>query len=217
MGAATPKQYLPLAGRTVLEWSVRALLAAPWIERVLVVVAPGDARAAAVLARPSAAAGPRLRLEAVGGATRRDSVLAGLERLAADASPRAWVLVHDAARPGLRSAGLERLRDTLRGDPVGGLLALPVADTVKRADADGRVLRTEPREGLWQAQTPQMFRLGLLLAALHRHPEVTDEAAAVEAEGFAPRLVEGERRNFKLTTPEDFELMSELLRGEAQR
>lgn len=217
MAAATPKQYLPLAGRAVLGWSVGALLAAPWIERVLVVVAPGDARAAEVLAQHSRSAGTRLRLEAVGGTTRRDSVLAGLEQLAAEAPPHAWVLVHDAARPGLRTAMLERLRDALQADPVGGLLALPMADTLKRADAQQRVLRTEAREGLWQAQTPQMFRLGPLLAALRAHPQVTDEAAAIEAEGLAPRLVEGERRNFKVTAPEDLELMSALLGGERRR
>jgi 2-C-methyl-D-erythritol 4-phosphate cytidylyltransferase len=210
MGAAIPKQYLPLAGRTVLEWSVRALLAADWIERVVVVHAPGDARAAAALADAARGEGSRLRLEPLGGATRRDSVLAGLQRLEATSSPTDWALVHDAARPGLGLASLERLREAVHDDPVGGLLALPVADTVKRADAAGRVLRTEARERLWLAQTPQMFRLGPLLAALRAHPEVTDEASAIEAAGLSPRLVEGERRNLKVTTPEDLELMAAL-------
>jgi 2-C-methyl-D-erythritol 4-phosphate cytidylyltransferase len=208
VGAGVPKQYLELAGATVLERSLDALRAADWIARIVVVTAPGDERAARLLAGAA-----RVDVRATGGATRRESVLAGLRALADAAAPDDWVLVHDAARPGLTVASLESLRAELAGDPVGGLLALPVADTVKRADADSRVERTLPRDGLWLAQTPQMFRYGLLRAALAAHADVTDEAGAIEAGGRAPRLVRGERRNFKVTTAEDLELMAAVLAG----
>ena len=216
LGAAIPKQYLAIGDRSVLAWSLAPLLAAPWIHGVLVVVAPGDERATEACEPLCAAHGDRLRIRAVGGASRRDSVLAGLDALAVDAAERPidsdWVLVHDAARPGLTGASLDRMREELGDDPVGGILALPVADTVKQADPEGRVINTVPREGLWLAQTPQMFRFGVLREALRRHPGVTDEAAAIEACGMPVRLVEGERRNFKVTTAADLALMVELLR-----
>lgn len=204
LGAAIPKQYLPLAGLPMIRWSVDALLTAPWIGRVLVVVARGDRTAAPLLAGLQ-----RVEVLAAGGATRRDSVLAGLTALTASGARRDdWVLVHDAARPALDAALLGRLRATLADSPVGGLLALPVSDTVKRAEGDAdRVAATLERDRLWLAQTPQMFRLGLLADALAAHPEVTDESAAVERAGHAPRLVEGARTNFKVTTAEDLELM----------
>lgn len=203
VGASLPKQYLRLGTRTMLEWSVDALLAVPWIERVFVVVAPDDRRADALV-------GGRRRVEVLrqGGATRRDSVLAGLNALSRDADVHDWVLVHDAARPALEAATLERLRSALVASPVGGLLALPVGDTLKRATPDGRASdATLEREGLWTAQTPQMFRLGLLLDALAAHADVTDEASAVERAGYAPLLVEGARSNFKVTGADDVELM----------
>lgn len=203
VGAAVPKQYLELAGRALLQWSVRALLAAPFIETVVVVVAPGD-----TLADELVGNWPRVRVHAVGGASRRDSVLAGLQAAGGGWQPGDWILVHDAARPALSLAALDRLRVGLKDDPVGGLLALPVSDTVKQAPAgQARVARTVPREGLWLAQTPQMFRHGLLLAALREHPAVTDEAGAMEAAGHVPRLIEGERHNFKVTTADDLRLM----------
>ncbi len=213
VGGPLPKQYLPLAGRTVLECTVLALLEAAWIERILVVVAPDDERAWGLLAPVAARSAGRVGVAAVGGATRRDSVLAGLRELRAQVADDDWVLVHDAARPGLRLDCLERLREALAGDPVGGLLALPLADTIKRAAPDGRVSRTEPREDLWQAQTPQMFRYAVLVAALAANPQVTDEAAALEAAGMAPRLVEGDRGNFKVTTAEDLRMMQVLMQA----
>lgn len=210
LGAEVPKQYLDLRGEPMIARAARGLLAAPWIERLVVVVAPGDRRAEAALAGL-----PRTTLLREGGPTRRDTVLAGLRCLQREhaAGPLDWALVHDAARPGLDLATLDGLRDALAGDPVGGLLALPVSDTVKRADsADApRVAGTLQREGLWLAQTPQMFRLGSLLEALARFPEVTDEAAAIERAGLAPRLVAGSRANFKVTTADDLELMRRLL------
>lgn len=232
VGAAVPKQYLPLAGRSVLEWSVAPLLAAGWIERVVVVVAPGDEHSARLRGLD-----PRLDVRPVGGAERRDSVLAGIESLGSDVHDDDWVLVHDAARPGLTLAALERLRDALVDHPVGGLLALPVADTVKRAVSRSTqsmrlagastdvpvdpnapnapnaslVTATVPRDGLWLAQTPQMFRAGELRAALRACPQVTDEASAIEMAGATPLLVPGERRNFKITTSEDLDMMAALL------
>jgi len=203
LASTTPKQYLELAGRPMLRWSVDALLAPPWIERVVVVAAPDDGRAGRLLAGLG-----RVEVFATGGATRRDSVLAGLRALAAGARIDDWVLVHDAARPGLDRAALERLRAGLAGSAVGGLLAIPVSDTVKQAGADRRTVATTlDRDRLWLAQTPQMFRYGVLADALQRCLSATDEAAAVEHAGHAPRLVEGARANFKVTTAEDLELM----------
>ena len=219
LGAAIPKQYLEIGGRSLLTRSVDALLAVPWIDRVVVVVAPGDSHAPRVLGGLDADAFARVRVEPVGGATRRDSVLAGLRALQADpVQPPAasdWVLVHDAARPGLPVEVLERLRGALREEAVGGIAALPVADTVKRADPTEHVAATVSRSGLWLAQTPQMFRLATLCDALERHPEVTDEAAAIEACGLPVRLVEGDRRNFKVTTADDLAMMTMLLAGTA--
>ena len=124
-----------------------------------------------------------------------------------------WVLVHDAARPCISAAMLDALFADLAQDPVGGILAVPVADTLKRADTEQRVAATEPRDGLWQAQTPQMFRYGLLTAALAAHPEVTDEAGAIEAAGHKPKLVRGCASNFKVTFPADLRLAEMILHG----
>lgn len=214
LGAQVPKQYLLLGGQTMIERSVAALSCADWIEQVVVVAAPGDPQAARLFAGHA-----RVQVLARGGATRRDSVLAGVSFLldSAGAFPHDWVLVHDAARPAVSLAALERLKTTLAGVGGGGLLALPVADTVKRAHpADAamtgeRVAATVDRQGLWLAQTPQMFRLGALAQALAQFPEVTDEASAMEAAGETVRLVEGDRMNFKVTTPDDLDLMRRLL------
>jgi 2-C-methyl-D-erythritol 4-phosphate cytidylyltransferase len=146
----------------------------------------------------------------VGGATRRDSVLNGL--MALRDQPMALadhdrVLVHDAARPGIRPAQIDELIEQLEDDPTGGLLALPVVDTVKRV-RDGRIVATEDRALLWLAQTPQLFPVGLLQQALERHPEVTDEARAIELEGWHPRVLPGTKGNLKVTVSEDLEWLS---------
>lgn len=209
VGADRPKQYLTVAGATLLEWSVRALLAGGFIELVIVVVAPGDERAQSLVGD-----WPGVRVVPVGGATRRDSVLAGLEAAGEGWAEHDWALVHDAARPGLGAEALGRLRAELADDPVGGLLAEPVSDTVKRqagGAAVAHVGETIARDGLWLAQTPQMFRLGLLRTALRRQPGVTDESAAIEADGHRPRLVRGDRGNFKVTTSDDLALMARRL------
>ena len=200
MGAAAPKQYLPLAGRPMLYHSIKCM-AVPPVETVFVVLAPDDTTFAEF--DWSEFAG-RLEPLYCGGATRRDSVHNGLVAAMAAVDADDWVLVHDAARPCLPRADLARLIETLKDDEVGGLLALPVADTVKRATPDARVTATEDRSQLWLAQTPQMFRAGLLAQALHTaHGDVTDEASAVEQMGLKPRLVAGSRLNLKVTYPED--------------
>ncbi len=180
-GAAGPKQYASLAGRPMLARTIERLLAGLAFERLCVVVAPGDTQHRTPLA-PFAG---RVQALACGGATRADSVRNGIGMLGSDADERDWVLVHDAARPCVPVDALQRLMATVRDDATGGLLAIRVADTLKRAGAapEGeapRVLQTEAREGLWQAQTPQVFRLGVLRAALALAGAVTDEAQAVE-------------------------------------
>jgi 2-C-methyl-D-erythritol 4-phosphate cytidylyltransferase len=208
LGAETPKQYLQIHGRPLLAYAVQALLGHPAIELAFVVLAPGDERFAAHDWRGF---GERLAPLWCGGAARRDSVANGLVAMANVVDPDDWVLVHDAARPCLAQSDLDRLIAAVAGDAVGGLLAVPLADTLKRDDAAGRVARTEPREQLWLAQTPQMFRHGTLLAALAAATEVTDEAAAVEALGLSPLLVPGSLRNLKVTYPADVAIAARLL------
>jgi len=205
MGHELPKQSLPLAGQPLIFHALNTLCACTEITTVFVVLAPDDTL---FHSYDWTCFGDKLQPLFCGGETRAASVLNGL--LASELEPDDWVLVHDAARPCLTQAHLAKLIAELRGDEVGGLLAVPVADTLKRADADGRVLRTENREQLWQAQTPQMFRAGLLVQALRQCSQVTDEASAVEALGLRPRLVLGESGNFKVTYPQDL-LLAELL------
>lgn len=207
-GAEMPKQYLPLAGRPLIHHTLDALCRCPLIDRVWVVLSPGDEHWSAW---DWSVLGPKLETVYCGGATRAQSVgngLAAAETVVADDD---WVLVHDAARPCVSQAMLRALCAELADDPVGGLLAAPVADTLKRADGEQRVLATEPRDGLWQAQTPQMFRYGLLRRALAEHPEVTDEAGAIEAAGFRPRLVRADASNLKVTYPADLALAEAIL------
>ena len=214
----------------MLRWALRALLVDPRIEEVLVGVAPDDPYAAGALHGL-----PRTTCHRTGGVTRAATVLATLN--AAALRPHDWVLVHDAARPGLPSEALARLIDACledagsnSGHAVGGLLAERVADTVKLAESDAsgdqrlrrasggsamsRVQHSISRDGLWLAQTPQMFRAGLLLSALKaagENPAVTDEASAMELAGYHPLLIPGSIRNFKVTWPEHFKLIEGLL------
>jgi 2-C-methyl-D-erythritol 4-phosphate cytidylyltransferase len=215
-GTAGPKQYAPLAGRSVVAHTLAALAAVPRLEATLVVLAPDDDR---FEHHAPDFTGPRARIARCGGATRAASVAGGLQVLL-DQGARAsdWVLVHDAARCLLRPAWVDRLIDACLDDEIGGLLALPVADTLKQATRHGdldRVAGTIERAGKWLAQTPQMFRIGRLQRALAAAgaagAAVTDEASAIEALGLAPRLVAGEAENFKLTWPADFALAERLL------
>jgi 2-C-methyl-D-erythritol 4-phosphate cytidylyltransferase len=207
MGSELPKQYLELAGRPMIYHALTTLCASPHLSTVFVVLAPEDN-----LFKTydwSHCAG-KLEPLYCGGMTRAESVANGL--LASELEVDEWVLVHDAARPCLTQAHLEKLIAELRDDAVGGILAVPAADTLKRADAEQRIVRTESRENLWQAQTPQMFRVGLLAQALHECKNVTDEASAIEALGLHPKLVAGDSTNFKVTYPQDIRLAELLLR-----
>ncbi len=201
-GQATPKQYLPLAGRPLIAHCLATLCNHPDVAGVALVLSPDDQGFDAI---DTARWGDRLRVLRCGGATRAQTVLNGLREMATQCQESDWVMVHDAARPCLSPTLIDRLIDALRDDPVGGILAVPVADTLKRADAAGRIEATVPRQSLWAAQTPQMFRLGLLIRALSQGSgvEVTDEASAVESLGLKPRLVPGDPINLKVTYPDD--------------
>lgn len=214
-GTARPKQYAEVAGRPMVAHALAALDTVQRLAATLVVLAPGDRWFERCVPQFG---GARQWQARCGGATRAVSVSNGLgELLARGADPRDWVLVHDAARCLLRTEWVDRLIDACLTDEVGGLLAVPVADTLKR-EAGGsepaRAAATIDRRGLWAAQTPQMFRIGPLKSALAAAGDaVTDEAGAIEAVGLAPRLVPGEPENFKLTWPGDFALAERLLAG----
>ena len=209
LSSRTPKQYLSIAGTPMLHHTLSRLAASPRVTQVYVVLAPADADFQA-----SGWGGPDGRVQPLycGGETRGESVQNGLAAVRDAIADDDWVLVNDAARPCLSAAALERLIDEVGDDEAGGLLAIPVADTLKRADGDTRAEATERREGLWQAQTPQMFRYGSLVEALRRSAlTVTDEASAIERLGLKPRLVMGEVRNLKITYPQDLELAELIL------
>lgn len=205
MGGELPKQYLPLAGQPLIFHALNTLCGNTQIHTVFVVLSPDDKW---FNSYDWSRFGAKLQPLFCGGSTRAESVLNGL--LAAELQAQDWVLVHDAVRPCLTQVHLDKLIGETGDDNVGGLLAVPLADTLKRADAEARVLRTENREQLWQAQTPQMFRAGLLARALQQSPEVTDEASAIEALGLQPKLVLSDATNFKVTYPQDL-LLAELL------
>lgn len=212
IGEALPKQYLPLAGKPMIHHAINTLYGDNRIAHVIVVLSPGDSQ------WPQydwSAFSSKLVVLNCGGATRSDSVLNGLSTLSTSITiaDDDWVMVHDAARPCLTSVQLSKLIDELIDDEVGGLLAVPVADTLKRGDTYQRATTTEPREGLWQAQTPQMFRYRLLKNALSDADDinVTDDASAIEALGLHPKLVLGDSQNFKVTYPQDLALAELIL------
>ncbi|WP_271680764.1 2-C-methyl-D-erythritol 4-phosphate cytidylyltransferase [Thermomonas mangrovi] len=209
-GGEVPKQYLQAAGKPLLRHALEALLAHPGIDGAVVALADGDARWpgwTTLHGKPV--------LACRGGAERADSVLAALAALPAGVADDALVLVHDAARPNLQAADIGALLEAAAAHPDGAILAAPVRDTLKRADAGGRILATEPRQALWRALTPQAFRRDLLLRALQAARDAglvaTDEAMAVERLGCRPRLVEGREDNLKVTTPADLALADFLL------
>ncbi|AHB05684.1 2-C-methyl-D-erythritol 4-phosphate cytidylyltransferase [Pandoraea pnomenusa] len=216
-GADVPKQYRSVGGRAMLHYALAAFDACSEFAQTVLVLAPDDNHFDGRRFGPL-----RFAVRRCGGPSRHASVLGGLQALTEfGAQDSDWVLVHDAARPGITPALIRALVEALRDDPVGGILALPVADTLKREAASGAkgelaaVGATESRDGLWQAQTPQMFRLGMLRHALEdalaAGAEVTDEASAIERMGHAPKLVRGSLRNFKVTYPEDFALAEAFL------
>ncbi len=203
MGSEIPKQYQLLAGKPLLHYAVAALCGHARIRQVFVVLGPQDEY---FRQHDWRFFGGRVEPLYCGGATRAASVQNGLTAMADVVEPDDWVMVHDAARPCLTPGLIDRLLAEVFGDRVGGLLAIPVADTLKRADALQRVSETVQRDTLWQAQTPQMFRYRLLLEAM-RHADLatlTDEASAVEQMGLQPRLVMGSAGNLKVTFPDDW-------------
>jgi 2-C-methyl-D-erythritol 4-phosphate cytidylyltransferase len=214
-GVAGPKQYHRVAGQALVAHTLTALAQVNRLSATLVVLSPDDHQFEQVV--PDFA-GERGWLAHCGGASRAETVSNGLQALLElGAQPHDWVLVHDAARCLLRPEWVDRLIDACQDDEVGGLLALPLADTIKQAHpadgtADTRVACTIDRSGKWAAQTPQMFRLGLLRPALlQAGAAVTDEASAVETLGHAPKLVRGDYTNLKVTWPEDFALAERLV------
>jgi len=190
-GSEVLKQYSPLAGKPMLYHSIARLLATPEVEIAFVVLAPGDTE---FRRHDWSAFGTRLAPLYCGGASRRDSVLNGIIAAASLVDPNDWILVHDAVRPCLGTPELRRLIDEAGADEV-------------------RIAATEPRDGLWRAQTPQMFRYSMLLRALREAEHVTDEASAVEALGYKPKLVEGSTKNMKVTFPADLEIAEKMLRN----
>jgi 2-C-methyl-D-erythritol 4-phosphate cytidylyltransferase len=214
MGADRPKQYLTLAGRPVLAHTLARLHQAFPQAQLCLCLDPDDDRF-----DPAWVPFAQWR-RSPGGAERADSVRQALAALADEAGDDDLVLVHDVARPCVTVADLMTLLSALREDPVGALLATPVADTIKRDDGQARIASTEPRDGLWQAQTPQGFRYGLLRRALEQAVAgdvgVTDEASAVEALGLSPRLVPGRRDNLKITHPEDLALAAHVLAAQRE-
>jgi 2-C-methyl-D-erythritol 4-phosphate cytidylyltransferase len=214
MAIAFPKQYLELKGQTILEHTLGRLLDHPQIRGVCVAISAVDTW----WPKTRFVGHPGLRA-VTGGSERPHSVLRALDALAGQAPADDWVLVHDAVRPCVRAADIDRLVSTLSQHPVGGLLGVPVRDTLKRADAQGRLIQTVDREGLWHALTPQMFRLGELRLALRRALAagclVTDEASAMELAGWQPQMVPGHPDNIKITRMEDLALASFFLEHQA--
>ncbi len=214
MGASHPKQYLEIHGRPMIWHAIRAFEQHPRIARIHVVLSAEDAWWETY----DWSAFHKLTVLRRGGATRAESVLNGLAAIAGEVAADDWVLVHDAARPCLNQALLDKLLEELADDPVGGILAAPVADTLKREGGrggKGRIAETVSRAGLWGAQTPQMFRHGQLREALEKAGnQVTDEASALELLGLAPKLVESDLSNLKVTFPRDLE-MARLLLGQS--
>ncbi len=215
MGASTPKQFLALGQRMVLEHSLESLWSAMVLDG-LVLVSHGHPALASLMERYF----EQNLIRADGGRERCHSVLNGLNALSEFAQADDWVLVHDAARPCVRQQDLRLLIDTLAGHAVGGLLGIPVHDTMKKADAQGVIIETVERDPLWHAHTPQMFRYGLLQAALVKALangyEVTDESSAMEHAGHRPLMVEGHADNIKITRPEDLPLAEYFLQQQGR-
>jgi 2-C-methyl-D-erythritol 4-phosphate cytidylyltransferase len=213
MGEALPKQYRPIAGRPMMFHSLETLAAVERITAVIAILSPLDRHWAA---HDWSALPDKIEALFAGGATRGGTVANALALLEGRAAPDDWVLVHDAARPCIALELVEQFLDEVGDDPVGGLLAMPLADTLKRAEVSMRVSETVPRERLWRAQTPQMFRYEALARGLARRPDATDESQAVESLGQMPRIVQGENANIKVTFAEDLPLAEMILARRAR-
>jgi 2-C-methyl-D-erythritol 4-phosphate cytidylyltransferase len=209
-----PKQYMPLAGKPIISHTIQTFFLHPRIASIHVALNADDLFWRDLPLDPAS----KLKLHYTGGDSRSETVLNTL--LAMQVADDDWVLVHDAARPGLTHTLLDKLLNTLENDAVGGLLALPVADTLKKSGDNHKIEQTVERTDLWQAQTPQMFKYGVLKHALGANihaassPAFTDEAEAIEALGLKPTLVQGELRNLKITYPQDLELLEALFSKE---
>lgn len=213
MESAFPKQYLMLNGKALIQHVVELFASIEKIASVHVILSPQDSYWETL----NIAGNTEVRIHHCGGNTRAETVLNGLKAIENQVSQDDWILVHDAARPGLSAVLLNQLLDSLKEDAVGGLLAVPLADTLKRADDSGHVAATIPRTALWQAQTPQMFRYGMLKNALESFQgSPTDEAEAIEALGLKPKLVTGELRNLKVTYAQDLVVLAALLSNHHQ-
>jgi 2-C-methyl-D-erythritol 4-phosphate cytidylyltransferase len=211
-GSHIPKQYLPLLGHTVMECTLNRLSLVPQINQIIVPIHPQDNTAQTLNFTHRSKI-----VFCEGGAERADSVLAGLDAIASQAHANDWVLVHDVARPCVRLSDIQNLINTLQHDPIGGILAHPVRDTIKQANDKNHIIATVPRQQLWQAFTPQMFRFSVLYQALKQAKlqklVVTDEASAVELLGYQPKLITGSHDNLKITYPADL-LLAEYLLGQ---
>ncbi len=216
MKSSTPKQYLPLAGSSVIEITLRTLLKVPDLQGIVVVLDPDDP----YWEKTQFHDHPLIH-RTHGGTERADSVLSGLDYLLEMATGDDWVMVHDAARPCLRIEDIIRLQWACEQNPHGAILGIPVRDTMKIADENKVIQSTAPRENLWHAFTPQMFPLGLLKraheAALQKGEIITDEASAMEQAGFHPLMVQGETDNLKITTPSDLALADFYLTRRGER
>jgi 2-C-methyl-D-erythritol 4-phosphate cytidylyltransferase len=209
IGDAVPKQYLPIAGKPMMFHSIEALAGVKRIERLFVVLAPLDRHWSGY---DWSVLPDKVEAAFCGGARRSESVLNALKHIEARVEKDDWVLVHDAARPCVQTELVDQFLDELEDEAVGGLLAIPLADTLKSADENLRVAATIPRANLWRAQTPQMFRYDLLRRGIEKKPAATDEAEAVEAMGYhSPRLVQGESTNIKVTFAEDIQIAEMIL------
>ena len=214
LGDSLPKQYLDINGQALIVHTLQALARVARIEKIIVVLSSEDRHWRGLVANDGPAwqaLSTRVETLNVGGKSRRDSVLNGLNAMPEQSQKDAWIMVHDAARPCIRSELIEQFIDELEGDQIGGLLALPLADTIKLGDGALRVTKTLPREDIWRAQTPQMFKFQLLQKALNAAPNATDEAEAIEAIGHQPKLVMGDSANLKVTYATDLKLAKMLL------
>lgn len=211
MESALPKQYIPVLGKPMISHSVQTFFACPRIANIHLALNPEDAFWHSLKLDPNS----RLHLHYTGGESRAQTVLNTLNSISVAADD--WILVHDAARPGLDATLLNHLLDSLQDDAVGGLLALPLADTLKQSNSDGRSEKTISRERLWQAQTPQMFRYETLKKALQQNGgTATDEAQAIEALGLQPKLIVGSLKNMKVTYPQDMAFVEALMQKDVK-
>lgn len=211
MRAHLPKQYLPLLGKPLLQYSIDTFSKSTFVDHTYLLLHPKDNALEESCSKGIMSLPPNVSFLRCGGHTRRDSVLQGLYSIKEKVSENDWILVHDAARPGLTLEKLDEFILLVNKHPVGGLLAMPVSDTVKKQKSG--VVSTVSRDGLWLAQTPQMFRYQDLVKALETYPNVTDESGAMEAMGHSPLLVEGDFENMKITKSNDLNMMELFLKA----